>query len=437
VIPAISIARDATTVIHNETGETKWPRVNRFSLVTPDERLDRYARLAVEVAVNLQPGQFLRVSADPEHLPLVRAIGRVAYERGARYVEAHYRDSHLKRARVEHAPDDSLEWSPPWTVALIDHMIESRGATITITGDAAPDLLADLDQRRAQRTRPRLAVEKLLDAENRRLIQWTILGYPNEGWAKAVFGEPDVERLWQAVITATRLDEPDPVAAWRKHIAGLRERAAVLDERGFRAIRFVGPGTDLRVGLPERHHWLTGAEDTVDGIPHLVNVPTEEVFTTPDRRLTDGTVRSTFPLALGGTIVRGLELRFEAGKVVEIRAETGEEAVRQETTTDDGASYLGEVALVDGDSRVRKTGVVFLDTLFDENAACHIAWGQGIQGALHGGETMSDDELAAHGYNDSVVHTDFMVGGPDVTVFGVEPGGGEVPLIEDDAWALR
>ncbi len=405
--------------------------------MTPDERLDRYARLAVEVAVNLQPGQFLRISADPEHLPLVRAIGRVAYERGARYVEAHYRDAHLKRARVEHAPDDSLEWSPPWTVALIDHMVDTRGATIAITGDAEPELLADLDQRRAQRARPRLAVEKLLDAENRRLIQWTIVGYPNEGWARTVFGEPDVERLWQAVITATRLDEPDPVAAWREHIARLRARAAILDERGFQALRFTGPGTDLHVGLPQGHRWLTGAEDTVDGIPHLVNVPTEEVFTTPDRRLTEGTVRSTFPLSLGGTIVRGLELRFEAGKVVEVRAESGADAVREEMATDEGASFLGEVALVDGDSRVRQTGIVFFDTLFDENAACHIAWGQGIQGAVDGGEQMTDDELAAHGYNDSSVHTDFMVGGPDVSVHGIENGGTEVPVIQDDAWVLR
>jgi aminopeptidase len=404
--------------------------------VTPAERLDRYARLAVEVAVNLQPGQFLRISADPEHLPLVRAVGRVAYERGARFVEVHYRDAHLKRARVEHAPEDSLDWSPPWTVALIDHMVETRGATITITGEAEPELLADLDQRRAQRARPRLAVEKLLDAENRRLIQWTIVGYPNEGWARTVFGEPDVERLWEAVITATRLDEPDPVAAWREHIARLRERARMLDERRFRAIHFRGPGTDLHVGLPESHRWLTGAEETVDGVPHLVNVPTEEVFTTPDRRLTEGTVRSTFPLSLGGTIVRGLEVRFERGKVVEVRAEAGAEAVRQEMATDEGASYLGEVALVDGDSRVRKTGVVFFDTLFDENAACHIAWGQGIQGALEGGEEMGDAELAALGYNDSVVHTDFMVGGPDVEALGVERGGTEVPIIEADTWVL-
>ena len=404
--------------------------------MTPAERLDRYARLAVEVAVNLQPGQFLRISADPEHLPLVRAIGAVAYERGARYVEVLYRDAHLKRARVEHAPDDSLDWSPPWTVAVIDHMVSTRGATITITGEAEPELLADLDQRRAQKTRPRLAVEKLLDAENRRLVQWTIVGYPNEGWARTVFGEPDVERLWDAVVTATRLDEADPVAAWREHIARLRARAALLDERAFEALRFVGPGTDLRIGLPRGHRWLTGAEETVDGVPHLVNVPTEEVFTTPDRRLAEGTVRSTFPLSLGGTIVRGLELRLAGGQVVEVRAESGADAVREEMATDDGASRFGEVALVDGDSRVRKTGVVFYDTLFDENAACHVAWGQGIHGALDGGEEMTPEELAAHGYNDSVVHTDFMVGGPDVTVHGVE-NGTEVPIIQDDSWVLR
>jgi aminopeptidase len=404
--------------------------------VTPDERLERYARLAVEVAVNLQPGQFLRISAEPEHLPLVRAIGRVAYERGARFVETQFRDMHLRRARVQHAPEDSLDWSPPWTLALVDHMIETRGATIAITGESEPELLADVDQRRAQRTRARLATERFLDAENRRLIQWSIVGYPNEGWATAVFGEPDVERLWDAVATATRLDEPDPVAAWHEHLDRLRERAAMLDERRFDAIRFRGPGTDLLVGLCDRHRWLTAAEVSVEGVPHVVNIPTEEVFTTTDRRRTEGTVRSTFPLALGGTIVRALELCFEQGRVVDVRAETGEDAVREEMATDDGAQYLGEVALVDRESRVRRTGVVFLDTLFDENAACHVAWGQGIPTALDGGEEMSAAELERCGYNDSIIHTDFMIGGPGVSAIGVEHGGTEVPIIADDVWVL-
>ena len=216
----------------------------------------------------------------------------------------------------------------------------------------------------------------------------------------------------------------------------VQTRAALLDERRFDAVRFRGPGTDLVVGLCDRHRWLTTAEVSVEGVPHVVNIPTEEVYTTPDRRRTEGTVRSTFPLALGGTIVRGLELRFEAGKVVEVRAETGADAVREEMTMDEGASYLGEVALVDRESRVRQTGIVFLDTLFDENAACHAAWGQGIPTALDGGNEMTEAELERCGYNDSIVHTDFMVGGPGVSAFGVEVGGAEVPIIEDDVWVL-
>ena len=404
--------------------------------MTPDERLERYARLAVEVAVNLQPGQFLRIAAEPEHLPLVRVIATIAYERGARYVETDLRDMHVRRARIEHAPEDSLDWSPPWTLSLVDHMIETRGATITITGESEPELLADVDQQRAQRTRARLARERLLDAENRRLIQWTIVGYPNEGWATAVFGEPDVERLWDAVATATRLDEPDPVAAWHEHLDRLRERTALLDERRFDAIRFRGPGTDLFVGLCDRHRWLTAAEVSVEGVPHVVNVPTEEVYTTPDRTRTEGTVRSTFPLALGGTIVRGLELRFEAGKAVEVRAESGAEAVRAEMTMDEGASYLGEVALVDRDSRVRRTGVVFLDTLFDENAACHIAYGDAIREASDVPEETPREDLLELGLNVSGIHTDFMIGGPEVEVDGLDASGAATPLIRADVWQL-
>lgn len=404
--------------------------------MTEDERLARYARLTVEVGVNLQPGQFLRISADPEHVPLVRAIARVAYENGARFVEAVYRDAHLKRQRVLHAPEDSLDWTPPWTLALVDHMIETAGATIFVTGEAEPELFADLDQRRVQRTRAVEAGRKMLDAENRRLIQWTIVGYPNAGWAESIFGEPDVERLWEAVATATRLDEPDPVAAWREHIATLKQRAESLTACAFDAVRFRGPGTDLTVGLIPDHRWLTAAEETVGGVPHVVNMPTEEVYTTPDRRRADGVVRSTLPLALGGTIVRDLELRFEGGRAVDVQATTGADAVRESMVTDPGAASLGEVALVDGDSRVRKTGIVFLDTLFDENATSHIAYGQGIHVALPRGGDLPTAALEELGYNDSLVHTDFMVGGPEVDVFGVESGGTEVPIIKDDVWVL-
>ncbi len=276
----------------------------------------------------------------------------------------------------------------------------------------------------------------MLDAENRRLVQWTIIGYPNAGWATAVFGEPDVERLWDAVATATRLDEDDPVAAWNEHLEQLGRRAAALGGQGFDAIRFRGPGTDLEIGLIPGHRWAAGSDTTVSGITHVPNMPTEEVFTTPDRRRTRGTARSTMPLALGGTVVRGLELDFEDGEIVDVRATSGVEAVQAQLETDPGARRLGEVALVDGESRVRRTGLTFQNTLFDENAACHIAYGEGIRDPLPRGGDLSEEELEELGYNNSTVHTDLMIGGPDVDVFGVTPDGIEVPLIRDDRWML-
>ena len=405
--------------------------------MTPAERLERYARLAVEVGSNVGEGQIVWVSALPEHAELARAVARIAYERGARYVDVDYTDQHVRRARIEHAPEDSLGWSPPWMLARIDHLAEVHGALIHIVGDPEPELLADLDGTRVGKTRAKEVAERYLKAANQRLINWAIVAYPNEGWARTVFGEPDVERLWDAVGSATRLEEPDPVAAWREHIDKLVERATVLNERAFDSIRFRGPGTDLSVGLIPGATWCTALEETVDGRRHVVNMPTEEVFTSPDRRRTEGRVRSTKPLALAGTIVRDLEVRFEGGRAVEVNASSGAELIREQLRQDENASLLGEVALVDGDSRVGRSGLVFLNTLFDENASCHIAYGAGILDAIPGGETKSDEELAELGFNASTIHTDFMIGGPEIEVDGVEAGGATVPILRGDEWLLR
>ncbi len=399
-----------------------------------DQRLADYAKLAVQVGLNLQPGQTLGINALLEHAPLVRAIAREAYSAGARYVDVLDTDQHVRRAHIEQAADEELGWSPPWLVRRFRDLGEQGGALCAITGNPEPELFADLDGERVGKARMREVAEASL-ALTDGLCNWTIVAFPNEGWAQTVFGEPDVERLWQAVSTAVRLDEPDPVAAWREHIARLSRRAAALNERRFDHLRYRGPGTDLTVGLHPESEWQAALDES-NGIEHVANMPTEEVFTTPDARRVDGVVRSTLPLQIQGNIVRELEVRFEGGRVAELHAASGEDVMRTHAATDAGAARLGEVALVDGDSRVGRTGIVFYDTLFDENASSHIALGASILQAVPWAAELSAEERAERGVNQSSVHTDFMIGSPELEVDGVTAGGEAIPLLRDGVWQL-
>ena len=405
-------------------------------MMTPEERLDRYARLAVEVGCNLQPGQDLHVNCEPEHLELARAVAVAAYRAGARWVDVYVSDARVRKAQIEHGPEDQLEWSPPWLVSRLERLANNEGAVLVLVGDPDPDLLADLDQQRVAKARMLELRTRYLELISERRLAWAIVGCPNEGWAEAVFGEPDTDRLWEVVASTVRLDESDPVAAWREHIETLKARAASLNERQFDAIRFRGPGTDLTIGLSPRSRWIAAEAETAWGQTHVPNLPTEEVFTSPDLRRAEGRVRSTLPLVIQGTIVRDLELRFAGGEIVDVTASSGEEVVRKQVETDAGSRHLGEVALVDGDSRVGRTGLTFLNTLFDENATSHIAFGQALPEAVEGGEELSDEERESLGLNDSIVHVDFMVGGPQVKVEGLEEDGTAVPIIQDDAWVL-
>jgi len=399
------------------------------------ELIERYAELIVSVGVNVQPGQTVFVDALVEHAPLARAITEAAYGAKARLVDVNYRDNHVRRAFIQHVSDDDLTGTTPWLLARFEAAVDG-GAIISISGDPEPHLLADVDQERLGRARPLKAVEVYLRSLHENTHTWTIAAFPTEGQAAQMFGEPDVERLWDAVAHAVRLDEPDPVAAWQDHLQRLVARAGRLDELALDAVRFTGPGTDLTVGLFPGARWIGGGSQTREGTEFVPNLPTEEVFNTPDWRRTEGTVRATRPLALGGIVVSDLELRFARGEVVDVTASAGADAVRGQLKIDEFAKRLGEVALVDGNSRVGDTGLTFFDTLFDENATCHIAYGAGVTFGIDGIEGLEPDEMRERGINVSAVHTDFMIGGPAVAVDGITADGETIPLLRNDEWQL-
>jgi len=398
------------------------------------ELLERYADLIVSVGANVQPDQVVAVEALPEAQPLVHAIARRAYEKGARYVDVQYFDGSVKRIRAQTASEETLAWVPPWLGRRMEMLGELDAARCVLVPLVPPGLLDGVDPARAGLDRLP-TVEETFKMIDDRSIAWTLSPYPALAWAQLVYpeldGEAAVESLWTDIAHVCRLDEPDPAQAWHDRIEQIFQVASRLDALELDALHFEGPGTDLTVGLLPSSRFAKegGSSQTRTGVRHVPNIPTEEVYTTPDPRRTEGVVSSTKPLDVAGSLLTGLRIRFEGGRAVEIDADANADALRGRCAIDEGASRLGEVALVDRESRIGKLGRTFYTTLLDENAASHLALGDAYSSPIA-------DDADLPEINASAVHIDFMIGSDEVDVTATTRDGDAVPLLRAGDWQL-
>ncbi len=415
------------------------PENTKFADLTFDEKLDRLAEVAVRVGLGLREGQELIVSAPLEAVPLVRRITEQAYKAGALLVTSFYSDDACVLARFEHAPDASFDYAPSWLQDGIAAGFRSGAARLAISG-TNPALLASQDV--AKVARANVAASKAgkpaMELITRHEINWTIVACATPEWAKLVFPreteDAAVAKLWEAIFLASRVTVDDPVVEWEEHGARLKERVDLLNAKRFSALHFRGPGTDLIVGLADRHLWAGGGTTAANGVYCQPNIPTEECFTTPHKDRVDGTVRASKPLSHQGTLIKNIAVRFEGGKIVEATATAGEDVLNRLISTDDGARRLGEVALVPHSSPIAQSGVLFWNTLFDENAASHLALGQAYSTCLIGGETMDSEALARVGANASLIHVDWMIGSGEMDVDGIAADGTAEPLMRRGEW---
>ena len=414
---------------------------------THQEMLQKYAEAIVKVGLNIRAGQGLIITLAAtrgvpiQFAPLVREVTKSAYAVGARYVDVIWGDEELLRLRAQHAQRDSFGEYPTWQVDAIVKMIENGDALLSITG-SNPDLLGGLDpevvglmQRTHLQNFGRVSEKVTTNAVN-----WCVVAAAGEAWAAKVFPDLPVkkaqEKLWKAIFETARIAQPDPVEAWKTHIASLRSRAAYLHARQYTALHYSAPGTDFTLGLPNGHLWISAQTMAQNGVAFTANMPTEEVFTLPDRNRADGVVTSTFPLSYGGTLIEDFQVTFEKGRVIKVTAQKGQDVLQKLVDTDEGSHRLGEVALVPASSPIATRGHLFYNTLFDENASCHIAIGRAYRFTLTGGVELNDDEFVSAGGNISLNHVDFMIGSPKMDIDGVNRDGSREPIMRQGEWAF-
>jgi len=413
--------------------------------VTPEirsheEKLDLLAAVAVRVGLGLREGQELVMTASLDALPLARRITEQAYRAGASLVTTLLSDDEATLLRYHYAPDSSFDHAAKWLYDGMGAAFKSGAARLAISG-GNPSLLSNEDAGKVGRANRAVsqAYRPALELITRHEINWTIVASATPAWAAAVFPNdaPDVAlaKLWEAIFQTTRINGEDPVAAWKAHDAGLQQRAALLNEKRYSYLQYRGPGTDFRLGLADDHLWMGGGTTAGNGLYCIPNMPTEEVFTTPHKDRAEGTVTATKPLSHQGTMIEGIQVRFEQGRIVEARATRGQEVLQKLIDTDEGARRLGEVALVPHSSPIAASGLLFLNTLFDENAASHIALGQAYSTCVRDGDKLTPEELAAKGANDSLIHVDWMIGSGELDIDGISAAGVAEPLMRKGEWA--
>jgi aminopeptidase len=404
-----------------------------------EKNLDRLAEVAVRVGLGIAPGQELVMTATLDAVPLARLITQHAYKAGASVVTSILADEQNALLRFRYGSDVSFDAAPSWLYEGMAAAYKSGAARLAIAGND-PSLLSKEDPEKVSRVNRATskAYRPALELIARHEINWTIVACATPAWAAAVFPNlpPDeaLARLWKAISAASRADQPDPVAAWKEHDANLHRRAERLNEKRYSALHFRGPGTDLRVGLADGHLWLGGGTTARNGLYCIPNMPTEEVFTTPHKDRAEGHVTSTKPLSHQGTMIEEISVRFEAGKIVEAHAARGNQVLQRMIETDEGARRLGEVALVPHSSPIASSGLLFLNTLFDENAACHIALGQAYSTCLKDGDSLSPEQLASRGANSSLIHVDWMIGSNRIDVDGISAAGNSEPVMRAGEW---
>ena len=405
------------------------------------KNLEKYAKLLVRNGLNIQKDQLLVINAPIESAYFVRIVAKQAYDQGAKNVYVEYRDEELSLIKYLNAPFESFKEAMQWKSDGFEQMAAQNGAFLSITG-TDPDVFKDVDPERiaeANKTNSK-SMEKFRKYTMNSRVSWCVAAVPSPVWAKKIFpddkDEVAVEKLWDKIFIANRVYDEDPVESWHNHIENLTKKVDFLNSNQFKSLHYKSPKTDLIVDLPEKHVWAGGGEYNESNVYFIANMPTEEIFTMPKKTGVNGYLGSTFPLNYSGSLIDNFKLTFKEGRIIEVEAETGLETLKNLIDTDEGSHYLGEVALVPYDSPINNTGIVFFNTLFDENASCHFAIGSSYPTNIEGGDKMTDEELESKGANTSLAHVDFMVGSSDMNILATTKDGKEVQIFKNGDWAF-